>query len=593
MDTGVTAGPDRRARLLLGFCAVAVAFAAVDTYVVVLALPDMMAATGIPVDELQRAAPIVSGFLLGYVAMLPLIGRIADLRGQVPVLAMSLVVFSIGSLLTAVSYDLGTMVAGRFLQGVGGGGLVPATMALVAALYPVERRGMPLGIVSAVQEFGSVLGPLFGALVLSFTSWRGIFAINLAVGVVLALAVRALSPPNRHGWRAEPAGLAGRTGTVGASNRLRSLVPLVLGLVAAVVTLVAGLITFTEPSELRRDLTWGQLFIPYVDDGPRWLTPIGVITIVALVVLVGSCLLPGRTLVDLRGWFRSMVEADLLGALLFATALAGVVLAFATADPEVAVFNPQGPWFLLGSAVATVLLLLHLRRADAPIVPRGALRAVPAWGSLVVSFLVGWALIAALVDIPLLARTTTEDTQLGAALVLLRFLVALPVGAVVGGWLLRRVPAGVVTAAGMVCAAVAFLWMAQWGETSLDAFVSNVPLVLGGLGFGLALAPVNAAMLASTSDDAHGLGSALVVVARMVGMLVGISALTTWGLRRLYAEAEANPDLDTRELAIVQEQAVFTGAAAVAFLAAVLALTLFRRARTGAVDVAEVLRAAG
>lgn len=588
MDTGVTAGPDRRARVLLGFCAVAVAFAAVDTYVVVLALPDMMAATGIPVDELQRAAPIVSGFLLGYVAMLPLIGRIADLRGQVPVLAMSLVVFSIGSLLTAVSYDLGTMVAGRFLQGVGGGGLVPATMALVAALYPVERRGMPLGIVSAVQEFGSVLGPLFGALVLSFTSWRGIFAINLAVGVVLVLAVRALARQTAP-LVEERGALATSLGTSG----VRGWAPFVTGLLAAAVTLVAGLITFTQPSDLRRDLTWGQLFIPYVDDGPRWLTPIGVIAIVALVVLVGSCLLPGRTLVDLRGWFRSMVEADLLGALLFAAALAGVVLAFATADPEVAVFNPQGPWFLLGSAVATVLLLLHLRRADAPIVPRGALRAVPAWGSLVVSFLVGWALIAALVDIPLLARTTTEDTQLGAALVLLRFLVALPIGAIAGGWLLRRLPAGVVTAAGMVCAAVAFLWMAQWGETSLDALVSNVPLVLGGLGFGLALAPVNAAMLASTSDDAHGLASALVVVARMVGMLVGISALTTWGLRRLYAEAEANPDLGTRDLAIIQEQAVFTGAAAVAFLAAVLALTLFWRARTGAVDVAELLRAAG
>ena len=71
------AGPARR--LLLGLAAVAVAFAAADTYVVVLSLPDMMGSVGLSVDELQRAAPIVSGFLLGYVAMLPLIGRIADL----------------------------------------------------------------------------------------------------------------------------------------------------------------------------------------------------------------------------------------------------------------------------------------------------------------------------------------------------------------------------------------------------------------------------------------------------------------------------------------------------------------------------------
>ena len=184
----------RTSRLLLAMAAVAVAFAAADTYVVVLALPDMMTGVGVPIDQLQRAAPIVSGFLLGYVAMLPLIGRIADLRGRVPVLVMALVLFALGSLITTVAYDMPSIVVGRFLQGVGGGGLVPATLALVADLYPVERRGVPLGVVSAVQEIGSVLGPLFGAAVLAVADWRAIFAINLAVGLVLAAAIRALAP---------------------------------------------------------------------------------------------------------------------------------------------------------------------------------------------------------------------------------------------------------------------------------------------------------------------------------------------------------------------------------------------------------------
>ncbi|AIY17969.1 MFS transporter [Pimelobacter simplex] len=575
-------------RLLLGFCAVAVAFAAVDTYVVVLALPDMMAGAGIPVEELQRAAPIVSGFLLGYVAMLPLIGRIADLRGQVPVLAMSLVVFSAGSLITALSYDLPSMVAGRFLQGVGGGGLVPATMSLVAALYPVDRRGLPLGLVSAVQEFGSVLGPLFGAMVLSFTSWRGIFAINLAVGALLTVAV---------GVVARVAGTPDSPGADAMAARRRRL-PDVVGLALLAVTLAAGFLTFVQPGGLQRDLTWGQLFIPYVDGGSRWVTPVGVATIAAFVLLALWCWfgrwLGGPPLVDLRGWFGHLLAADLLGAGLLALALGGIVLAFATADPEVAVFSPQGPWFLAGSAIAVVLLLLHLRRAASPIVPRGALRPTPAWGALVVSFLVGWALIAALVDIPLFARTTTErSSQLGAALVLLRFLAALPVGAVLGGWLLRRVNAGVLTAVGMSAAGVGFLLMAQWDAHSLDGFAANLPLVLGGLGFGIALAPVNAAILATTDDDTHGLASALVVVARMVGMLVGISALTTIGLRRLYAAQEDDPKLSITELGILQEHSVFLGAAVAAFAAAVLALVVFARARTRDVDTAEVLRAGG
>ncbi len=85
--------------------------------------------------------------------------------------------------------------------------------------------------------------------------------------------------------------------------------------------------------------------------------------------------------------------------------------------------------------------------------PRGALRATPAWASLVVSFFVGAALIAALVEIPVYARLTTYKTsQLLAALVLLRLLVAVPVGAVAGGYLVRRFPAGAVCAGGMAFA---------------------------------------------------------------------------------------------------------------------------------------------
>ena len=110
-----------------------------------------------------------------------------------------------------------------------------------------------------------------------------------------------------------------------------------------------------------------------------------------------------------------------------------MILAFATADPKVQVFSDQGLWYLLGAVVAGVVLVLHLRRAAAPLVPRGALRRTPAWGAVLVSFFVGAALIAALIDIPLFARTTIHgDSQLMAALVLVRFLVALPVGAVRG-----------------------------------------------------------------------------------------------------------------------------------------------------------------
>ena len=286
-----------------------------------------------------------------------------------------------------------------------------------------------------------------------------------------------------------------------------------------------------------------------------------------------------------------------------------MILAFATADPKVQVFSDQGLWYLLGSAVATVLFVRHQRRAAAPLVPHGALRRTPAWGSLLVSFFVGAALIAALIDIPLFARTTIyPDSQLDAALVLVRFLVALPVGAVLGGYLTRRLPAGVVTAVGMALAALAFLLMSRWELTTLEHASASIPLVLGGFGFGLALAPVNAAVLASTDDDVHGLSTALVVVARMVGMLVGISALTTIGLRRYYAEQADVPTarevcdgksrcaeftLLLKEAGIAQEQTVFIGAALCAVAAGVLALVLFRTAATRGLAAGDLLRSAG
>ena len=581
-------------RLLLGLAAVAVAFAAADTYVVVLALPEMMAGAGLAVDELQRAAPIVSGFLLGYVAMLPLIGRIADLRGRLPVLVGSLVVFALGSLVTAASYDLTSMVVGRFLQGMGGGGLVPATLALVADIYPPARRGVPLGVVGAVQEVGSVLGPLYGALVLAVADWEAIFWLNLAVGLVLAAALLStaplaadpsLSPPFSRRVAAES--------TARPRGRPRDLPGAALLLLAlALLTLV-----LLEPDALTTGVTTGLAFLPVVGES-RWLTPTALALYVTTALLVVRSLTAPRPLLDLRGWAAVVRRADVPGAALLAVSLGGVILAFATAEPEVEVFSPAGPWFLAVAGAALVVFWVHNRWAAEPLVPHGALASRPAWGSLLVSFFVGAALIAALVDIPLFARITVyPGSQLMAALVLVRFLVALPVGALAGGYLVRRMPTGVVTAVGMGMAAAGFAWMSTWGLESLREPVSTVALVLAGLGFGLALAPVNAALLAATADAVHGVASALLVVARMVGMLVGISALTTIGLRRYYSVQVDLPsptevcDGSTRcaeyttllkEAGLAQLETVFVGAAVCAVLAGVLALATFRPLRAAA-----------
>ena len=229
-------------------------------------------------------------------------------------------------------------------------------------------------------------------------------------------------------------------------------------------------------------------------------------------------------------------------------------------------------WLLL-AVVGAAGLVRHLRRTSRPLFPAGTFASRAAWGSLVVSLLVGVALIA--------------------ALVLTRLLVALPIGAVVGGVALRFASAGVLTAIGMVMTAVGFVMMAQWGLTTLDDVLwPTVALVLAGFGFGLSLAPINDALLAATEAATHGVASAFVVVARMVGMLVGISVLTTLGLRLYYATVsdlpaavDVCPDGGTceayttllREAGLVQLHTVFYGAAIAAVLAGLLALVLLRR----------------
>ena len=537
---------------LLATASVAVALAAADTYVVVVALPDMMAGVGLSIDALQQATPIISGFLLGYIAVLPLIGRLSDLVARQRILISCLLLFVVGSAITAVSVELPVLVGGRVLQGIGGGGLVPATLALVADLWPPDRRGTPLGVVGAVQELGSVLGPLLGAAVLAVADWRAIFWLNVVLGTLIALVLslaggRAVLPQPR--W-----------------------LPTVLGLM----TLGVGLLTLVAPSSLADDVTLGIPFVPFAGTG-RLVTPLGVITFALLMATLAAAWRPLHALLR---------RVDLLGAICIAVALGSLVLTFASADPQSEVVGPWG-WALVPLGFLALLgYVWRHRTARDPLVPRGLLAAGATQGrprvvlALLVSVLVGVALVAVVVDVPILARLTVTGSQTTAALVLVRFLLAVPVGAFVGGWLLRLLGPALVAAGGLALAGVGLLVMSGWGHASLQSWPATPVLALVGLGLGLALTPVNAAALASAPGDAHGVVSSLVVLARMVGMVVGLAMLTGIGLHRYYAAVAALPNQqDTAALSaagVVQVQTVFLGGAFAAFVAAGIALALGR-----------------
>jgi hypothetical protein len=413
--------------------------------------------------------------------------------------------------------------------------------------------------------------------VLALGTWRDIFAVNLAAGLVLAAVLQ------RQG------SVAGRRV---ASRRRQDWI----GWLLAVVAMAAAVLVMRQPERLREDLLVGSAFVPLAG-GSRWSSPLGLVVVAAALLLAVRCVCATRPLLDLRAWARLSREVDVLGASLLAVGLGGVILAFGTADARQGALAPAGPWLLLVSGVSLLVFWRRNRTAAHPLLPVGALAATPAWGALVVSFFVGSGLIAALVDIPIFARLTLHgESQLTAALVLVRFLVGLPAGAFAGGWLTRRLPAGGVTALGMALAAGAFAWMSTWGVDALEGGLATVPLVGGGVGIGLALAPVNAALLAATAHTVHGVASGLLVAARTVGKLVGISALTAIGLHRLYAAQrelpgarEVCPDGTSRcaeytallrDAGLTQLQTIFLGAAVCCAVAGLVALVVFRGART-------------
>jgi MFS family permease len=580
--------PNRRQ---LTFAALAVLVAAADTYVVVVVLPSMMSGVGLGVQSLSHATPIVSGFLLGYVVVLPLLGRLSDLLGPGPVFAGCLTVFALGSLVTATAHTLPVLVAGRTLQGVGGGGVVPVALSLVAARWPPERRGVPLGVIGAVQELGSVVGPLYGSAVVELGNWRTIFWINLPLVAVIGPAFA---------WAAR----RGR-GTVPPSGR-PGRDP--LGALLAAVGLAAFGLGLDAPAGLADRVTLGRAFTPLVA-GASWVAlsdPLAVAgsALVLAALALGLRRHPARRpVVDLRALGAALRRADLPGALLLGVVLACVVTIFSTADPERQLVASSTPVAAVVGVVALVGLVVRQRLATTPLLEPRLLASRRAVGSLLVNLAVGAGLIAALVDVPLFARLTVNgESQVGAALVLVRFLAAVPVGALLGGLLCRRPGRGSrVAATGAALAAVTFVAMTSWGEralttpwhlagTSLGLGASDVELVVCGLGFGLVIAPVNAAVLASVPDRLHGLAASLAVVARTVGMLAGLSVLTAIGIRRFDqaqkrigspfticpGHASSCPAYSrASDAALLRElHTIFGGAAGCTAAAAVLALVL-------------------
>jgi MFS family permease len=245
------AAMDSRWRVvLLTVFGTGVFLAGLELMITAVALPsilaDLVAENGTSAwIELRKASWIVNGYLLVYIVMMPLAGRLADLWGARRPFAGALTIFTIGSALAGLAQDLDQLIAARLIQAIGAGVLVPVGTAAAAHLFEAEGRPRALGVVGALTFLGMAAGPFLGAAILSSIhpevplieaglgnstiadliapAWRWIFFANVPIALTALVIAWAVAP----GWDTPR-----RAGSVDLAGAVIFGIALAAGLVA-------------------------------------------------------------------------------------------------------------------------------------------------------------------------------------------------------------------------------------------------------------------------------------------------------------------------------------------------------------------------
>jgi DHA2 family multidrug resistance protein len=167
--------------LVLGSVMIGTFMAVLDSTIVIVALPKLMATFGVPVDTVEW---VLTAYLLVFGVMLTSSGWFADRWGYKRIYQMGIVLFTVGSFLSSLSWNIGALIVFRVVQGAGGGILMPVGMAIVIREFPKEKRGIALAFWGIAASASVSLGPTTGGYLIDHYSWQTIFDINVPLGII-------------------------------------------------------------------------------------------------------------------------------------------------------------------------------------------------------------------------------------------------------------------------------------------------------------------------------------------------------------------------------------------------------------------------
>jgi MFS family permease len=438
----------RNARLVvLAALGLGVFLVGVELMVTAVALPQILA-TLTDWTQLRHASWIINGYLVAYVAVMPLAGRAADRYNLAALFCASLVAFSLGSFAAGAAPSLDLLIAARVLQGAGAGAIFPLATAAAGHLFEGHARARAIGLVSALSFLGMAAGPFIGATILEVFS-----------------ASSGLPGPN---WR------------------WVFYLSAPFALLAAIYVWAAG-----------------------------------------------------------RGWPRPVKTGrlDIVGAGIFTAGIALALLAISSLGAAGAI-DP-----LVSGIAAAVLIagsLLMFARSHDPFIDLRHFRDRTFSGAVAMCLLTGYPLATAIVGAAVFVDRVRYAGPAEQQIALGSLAGAMAVGALASGYLVRPLGVMVPSVAGLVAEIAGLLIVAAaTPATSLTVLAGG--LALFGGGFGVTVTARTTGALEALGRRAFGVGSAALTVARMIGMGVGLAALTAFGSDRIQALSTVLTDPAARD----------------------------------------------